>query len=141
MKNKIKKIKVFACDIDGILTDGKIIFNDHGVQTKNFNVLDGFGLILLKQLNFKTAIITARGARVVRLRAKDLGINKVYLDSHNKIREYEKMLRHFRRTRHRKDIYDCENPCTSYRASQEREASDFSVRPYRKSGRKTQGID
>ena len=96
MKNKIKKIKVFACDVDGILTDGKIIFNNHGVQTKNFNVLDGFGLVLLKQLNFKTAIITARGARVVTLRAKDLGINKVYLDSHNKIKEYEKLLRHFR---------------------------------------------
>ncbi|MFA5059815.1 MAG: HAD hydrolase family protein [Candidatus Omnitrophota bacterium] len=95
MDKRIKKIKVLALDVDGILTDGRIIFDSRGTETKFFDVQDGFGLVLFKRLGYKTAIITARASKVVALRAKDLNIDKVYQDAYPKMDAYKKMLRHF----------------------------------------------
>ena len=95
MKDRIKKIKVLALDVDGILTDGRIIFDSDGKETKIFNVQDGFGIVFFKRAGFRTAIITARASGVVTLRAKDLGIDKIYQDAFPKIDAYRKMLRAF----------------------------------------------
>src|SRR3989338_6753506 len=96
MKTRIKKIKLLALDVDGVLTDGKIIFDSKGNETKHFNVKDGFGIVMLKGAGFKTAIVTARASKVVRLRAKDLNIDKTYEDAYPKIEAYEKLLRDFK---------------------------------------------
>ena len=95
MKARIKKIKVLAMDVDGVLTDGKIIFDSGGKETKIFNVQDGFGIVILKRAGFKTAILTARASKVVTIRAKDLNIDKTYQDAYPKLEAYEKMLRGF----------------------------------------------
>ncbi len=96
MEERIKKIKVLALDVDGVLTDGRIIFDSKGVETKFFNVQDGFGLVLLKRAGLKTAIITARASKVVTLRAKDLNIDKVYQDAYPKSKAYASMLKAFK---------------------------------------------
>ena len=93
MKDKIQKIKVLALDVDGVLTDGRIIIDNAGGEIKNFDVQDGFGLVLFQRAGFKTAIISARSAKAVTARAKDLKINKVYQDAYPKIKAYEKMLK------------------------------------------------
>ena len=93
MKDRIKKIKVLALDVDGVLTDGKIIFDSAGKETKVFDVQDGFAVIIFKRAGFKTAILTARSSPVVGLRAKDLNIDKTYQDAFPKIDAYKKMLR------------------------------------------------
>ena len=54
MKEKLEKIKVLALDVDGVLTDGRIIVDDTGKELKNFNVKDGFGLVLLMKKGLKT---------------------------------------------------------------------------------------
>ncbi len=96
VSDKIKKIKVLALDVDGVLTDGKIVLDSRGEETKNFDVKDGFALVLLKHAGFKTAIITARASKVVSLRAKDLNMDKVYQDAFPKMGAYQALLRHFK---------------------------------------------
>src|SRR5580692_11636305 len=96
MKDALKKIKVLAMDVDGVLTDGRIIVDSHGVETKNFDVQDGFGIVFLKKCGFKTAIISARESGVVAYRAKDLNIDKVYVGVYPKIGAYESMLKEFK---------------------------------------------
>lgn len=96
MKERIKKIKVLALDVDGVMTDGKIIFDSQGNETKVFDVQDGFGIVFFKKAGFRTAILTARASKVVTLRANDLNIDRVYMDAFPKIEAYEKMLRELR---------------------------------------------
>lgn len=93
MNDKIQKIKVLAMDVDGILTDGRIIIDNKGGEIKNFDVQDGFGIVLFQRMGFKTAIISARSAKPTSARAKDLKINKVYQDAYPKIAAYERMLK------------------------------------------------
>src|ERR1700690_233615 len=96
MKDALKKIKVVAMDVDGVLTDGRIIMDSNGVETKNFDVQDGFGIVFLKQCGIKTAIISARESGVVAHRAKDLKIDKAYVGVYPKLSAYENMLKEFK---------------------------------------------
>ena len=96
MKDALKKIKCLAMDVDGVLTDGRIIVDSNGVETKNFDVQDGFGIVFLKKCGIKTAIISARESGVVAHRAKDLKIDKVYVGVYPKLSAYEDMLKEFK---------------------------------------------
>jgi 3-deoxy-D-manno-octulosonate 8-phosphate phosphatase (KDO 8-P phosphatase) len=96
MKDVFKKIKVVAMDMDGVLTDGRIIMDSNGVETKNFDVQDGFGIVFLKKCGIKTAIISARESGVVAHRARDLKIDKVYVGVYPKLSAYESMLKEFK---------------------------------------------
>lgn len=92
MNDKIKKIKLLAMDVDGVLTDGRIICDSDGREIRNFDVHDGYGLIMFKRVGLKTAIITAKAAKPVDIRAKDLRVDKVYQDAYPKINFYRQML-------------------------------------------------
>jgi 3-deoxy-D-manno-octulosonate 8-phosphate phosphatase (KDO 8-P phosphatase) len=56
---KAKKIKVLILDVDGVLTDGKLYFDQQGKEYKSFNVRDGLGIKLLQKSGIKVAIISA----------------------------------------------------------------------------------
>ncbi|MFB6349745.1 KdsC family phosphatase [Moraxella sp. ZJ142] len=71
---KAKNIKLFAMDVDGVLTDGKIIYNSYDVETKAFFVQDGVGLQAVRESGVILAIITGRTSPMVDRRAKELGI-------------------------------------------------------------------
>ena len=93
MTDALKKIKCVAMDVDGVLTDGGIIIDSKGVETKNFDVQDGFGIVFLKKCGIKTAILSARKSGVIAHRAKDLKIDKVYVGVFPKLSAYERMLK------------------------------------------------
>jgi len=93
LKDRINKVKLLILDVDGVLTKGDIIVDHQGKELKVFDVLDGFGLVLFHRAGFKTAIISARGTTAVRARAKDLGIDRVYLDAHPKTAAFKKLLK------------------------------------------------
>ena len=95
MKEALRKIKVLAMDVDGVLTDGRIIIDSNGVETKNFDVQDGFGIVFLRKCGLKTAIISARESNVVAFRAQDLKIDKVWVGVYPKIGAYESLLKEF----------------------------------------------
>ena len=93
LKDKISKIKLLILDVDGVMTNGEIILDDDGKETKVFNVQDGYGIVLLQKAGFKTAILSARTTEAVKARAVDLKIDKVCQDAYPKIKAYKKLLR------------------------------------------------
>ena len=89
VRKKAGKIKLLLLDVDGVLTDGAIILNDRGVETKHFHVRDGQGIALLRMAGIEVGLITSRSSKAVRLRAKELGVKLVYQGSRNKVHAYE----------------------------------------------------
>ena len=93
MTEKLKKIKLLIMDVDGVMTDGRIIMDDAGHELKNFNVRDGHGIKLLQRYGIQVAILTGRQSKVVAHRARDLDINDVYQKVFNKKDVFEKILK------------------------------------------------
>jgi 3-deoxy-D-manno-octulosonate 8-phosphate phosphatase (KDO 8-P phosphatase) len=75
---KLKNIQLLLLDVDGVLTDGRIIYDDAGSQTKEFNVRDGLGLKLVMAVGIKVGIVTGRKSEALQLRCRDLGIQYLY---------------------------------------------------------------
>lgn len=78
IKDKAAKIKLLILDVDGVMTDGRVIMNDRGEETKHFCVKDGQGLRMLMTAGVEVALVTGRRSQVVLHRAEDLGIKHVY---------------------------------------------------------------
>ena len=85
---KLKKIKLVALDVDGVLTDGGIIINSDGTETKKFDVKDGSGISLARHVGMKFAVISGRFSEVISIRAKELKIADVYQDVIEKLNAY-----------------------------------------------------
>ena len=90
---KIKAIRILILDVDGVMTDGKIIYDDDGKEIKIFDVKDGHGIKLLMRAGIDVAIITARESKVVLHRAKNLGIEMVYQKAMDKVIAFEDILK------------------------------------------------
>jgi 3-deoxy-D-manno-octulosonate 8-phosphate phosphatase (KDO 8-P phosphatase) len=90
---KAKDVRLLILDVDGVLTDGKIIYTDGGEEIKSFNVKDGHGLKLLMRAGIEVAVITGRRSRVVEHRCKDLGISCVFQGCKDKIEAYHRLLK------------------------------------------------
>ena len=71
-------IKLIVLDVDGCLTDGKLIYSAEGVESKNFNVKDGLGITTWIKTGNQVAIITGRNSEIVSKRAKELGVQHLY---------------------------------------------------------------
>lgn len=95
IEERAKKIKLLILDVDGVLTDSRIIYDNFGDEIKCFNVYDGFGMTLLYRAGIKSIIITAKKTNIVMRRAKDMRVLKVYSD-HRKLRAYENALKKFK---------------------------------------------
>ena len=77
-QEKAARTRLLFLDVDGVLTDGRIILNDRGEETKSFNVKDGLGLKMLMASGVEVVIVTGRSSGVVARRAAELGIRAVY---------------------------------------------------------------
>jgi 3-deoxy-D-manno-octulosonate 8-phosphate phosphatase (KDO 8-P phosphatase) len=89
---KVRKVKVLILDVDGVLTDGRIILSDDGQETKCFNVRDGHGLKLIRRAGIEVIFLTGRTSKVVELRARELGVEKVYQGSLDKLSVFNDIL-------------------------------------------------
>ena len=78
VETKLSKITTIFFDVDGIFTDGSLYFSDNEVILTKFNVHDGMGCILLRELGIKLLILTSRQSNAIIKRFKDLGINEIY---------------------------------------------------------------
>ncbi len=92
LNDKLRKIKMLILDVDGVMTDGRIIMDDKGRELKNFDVRDGHGIKLLQRYGISVAILTGRKSKVVEYRAKDLEIAEVHQKAFNKEIILEKIL-------------------------------------------------
>ncbi len=79
------KIKLAAFDVDGVMTDGSITYDENGIEYKTFNAKDGHGLAALNNEGIITAIITGRNNGTVERRAKDVKISEIHQGVKNKI--------------------------------------------------------
>ncbi|MCQ2739986.1 MAG: HAD hydrolase family protein [bacterium] len=93
-----KKIKILALDVDGVMTDGSITYDENGVEYKTFNVKDGQGLVRMQKSGFITAIITARNNGTVQHRAENLNITELYQGRKDKLPALEEILRKYNLT-------------------------------------------
>ncbi len=82
---RAKKTKLLVLDVDGVLTDGHIIFGRDGELMKNFHSHDGLGIALAHQAGMKTAIITGRESQIVHLRSVELKIKDVHQGARDKV--------------------------------------------------------
>ncbi|MBO8144125.1 MAG: HAD-IIIA family hydrolase [Thermodesulfobacterium sp.] len=90
---KASKIKFLLLDVDGVLTDGRIIIDSQGNEIKHFNVLDGMGIKLLQKIGVEVGILSSRFSLVVKHRSKELGINVLIQGKLEKLNSYEKLLK------------------------------------------------
>jgi 3-deoxy-D-manno-octulosonate 8-phosphate phosphatase (KDO 8-P phosphatase) len=91
-QQQLEKLKLFLLDVDGVMTDGRIIIDNNGVETKSFDVRDGHGLKLLQRAGLRIGIITGRQSEVARVRADELGIDILYQGAKDKLGPYQKIL-------------------------------------------------
>ena len=89
---KAKNVKLLVMDVDGVLSDGKIIYNTNTVETKGFNVQDGFGIQRIHQAGIQTAIITGRTSDIVTHRAKELKITHLVQGREDKLTALNELL-------------------------------------------------
>lgn len=88
-----KRVRLLLLDVDGVLTDGGIVIDDRGVETKRFDVRDGQGIALLISAGIGVGFITARKSRIVRRRAQELGVKHLYQGVGNKLAVYQELKR------------------------------------------------
>ncbi|MCX5708420.1 MAG: HAD-IIIA family hydrolase [Candidatus Omnitrophica bacterium] len=96
--DKIKKIKVLLLDVDGVLTDGRIIYDSRGRDSKFFDVHDGLGVYLLKKSGISCVLITAKGSRAIKPRAKDMRVDIVFEDISPKTSVLDKIIKIYKVT-------------------------------------------
>ena len=93
---KAKKIKLLLLDVDGVLTDGRIIYDSKGRDSKFFDVHDGMGVYLLHRAGIPTVLITAKGSRTIRPRARDMRVAEVFADISPKSAALDKIVKKYR---------------------------------------------
>lgn len=93
IKEKLKKIKILILDVDGVMTDGRIIMDDSGREIKQFDVRDGHGLKIIQRYGIKVILLTGRQSEVVKRRARDLGIKEIHQKVFNKKEVLKKILK------------------------------------------------
>jgi len=76
--NSARRVKILLLDVDGVLTDGRIIYDSCGHEIKFFDVYDGLGIHCLRKAGIKTILVTAKGSRAIKPRAADMDVEAVF---------------------------------------------------------------
>ena len=91
-RDKAASVRLLLLDVDGVLTDGRIVYDADGRETKAFHVRDGHGIKLAQQAGVEVGIITGRRSAVVEHRARELGITLVRQGVYDKMAAWQDML-------------------------------------------------
>lgn len=89
---RLRALRVMAFDVDGILTDGSLIYSDTGAEAKAFDVRDGQGMSLLRDAGIELALISARRSAIVERRARELGVQHCFLGVAAKLPAFQGLL-------------------------------------------------
>ena len=88
MQEKLAAIRLLLLDVDGIMTDGRIIYDQLGNEFKAFDVKDGHGLKMIQRAGISVGIITGRTSEIVSRRARELGVELLYQGAKDKLPPY-----------------------------------------------------
>lgn len=93
MRDRIASVRLLLLDVDGVLSDGRIVYDAHGTEIKTFDVKDGHGIKMLQRAGIEVGIISGRSSRVVNVRAKELGIEILYQGISDKALPYAEIVK------------------------------------------------
>lgn len=93
-----RRVELILSDVDGVLTDGAIWYDNQGVELKAFHIRDGLGIKLWQRAGFRFGVLTARTSHIVKLRAGELGIDLVRQGFEDKLPAAQEMIRDCRLT-------------------------------------------
>lgn len=93
IESRMRKVRLLLLDVDGVMTDGKVILGPGKMELKEFHAHDGLGIALAKAAGLLVGIITARDSEAVKRRAKELGIDSVKQGFIRKEEAYEELLK------------------------------------------------
>ena len=91
-----RRVELILSDVDGVLTDGGIWYDNQGVELKAFHIRDGLGIKLWQRAGFSFGLLTARTSHIVKVRAQELGIQLVRQGFENKLPAAQDILRELR---------------------------------------------
>lgn len=89
---KARNLKLLILDVDGVLTDGRLFFDDQGKEYKCFHARDGHGIKLLRQSGVEVAAISGRRSNSVAIRMKNLGVEYVYQGHEDKVAAFNEII-------------------------------------------------
>ena len=92
---RIKKIKAVLLDVDGVMTEGRILYDHRGREVKQFNVHDGLGIYLGREAGLVIGIITGRESKAVGIRAAELNVDYLSMGKKNKLNPFNEFLDRF----------------------------------------------
>jgi YrbI family 3-deoxy-D-manno-octulosonate 8-phosphate phosphatase len=85
LEQRCQQIELVLADVDGVLTPGQIIFNNQGIESKQFHIRDGLGIRLWQRAGYKFGVITGRSSHIVKIRAAELGVEIVRQTAEDKL--------------------------------------------------------
>jgi 3-deoxy-D-manno-octulosonate 8-phosphate phosphatase (KDO 8-P phosphatase) len=92
LEQRCQEIELILADVDGVLTGGQIIFNNQGIESKQFHIRDGMGIRLWQRAGYQFGLITGRSSHVVKIRAAELNIEMVRQTAEDKLPVAQEML-------------------------------------------------
>jgi YrbI family 3-deoxy-D-manno-octulosonate 8-phosphate phosphatase len=88
-----RRVELILADIDGVLTDGGLLYDNQGIEIKQFHIRDGLGIKLWQRAGFQFGVLTARASHIVKVRAGELGIDIVRQGFEDKVPITHEILR------------------------------------------------
>lgn len=92
LAERCRRIELLVIDVDGVLTDGGIVYDDGGAETKTFHVRDGAGVRIWQMLGKRSAILSGRRSPVVERRAQEMGVDRVIQGASEKLPAFAELL-------------------------------------------------
>jgi YrbI family 3-deoxy-D-manno-octulosonate 8-phosphate phosphatase len=96
LAKRCQPIELIVSDVDGVLTDGSIVFNNDGIELKRFHIRDGLGIKLWQWAGGKFGVVTARNSHIVNVRAAELGVDLVRQGVEHKLAALREIAAQFR---------------------------------------------
>ncbi len=85
LDQRCEAIELILSDVDGVLTDGGILFDNQGIESKQFHIRDGLGIRLWQRAGYKFGLVTGRSSHIVKMRAAELGVEIVRQTAEDKL--------------------------------------------------------
>ena len=85
LDERCQPIELVLADVDGVLTDGRVVLDNQGVETKQFHIRDGMGIALWQKAGYRFGLVTRRSSQAVKIRAAELGVEIVRQGADDKL--------------------------------------------------------
>ncbi|MFO0914659.1 MAG: HAD hydrolase family protein [Pirellulales bacterium] len=92
LDQRCQRIELLLSDVDGVLTDGRVVFDNQGIETKLFHIRDGLGIKLWQRAGYKMGLLSGRSSHIVKVRAAELGIDLVRQGFEDKLPVFQQVL-------------------------------------------------